>query len=117
MPNEPEMRIMNLLQKYMDKNFVQRLFLPKLYPRMERPDLGPGNFSTHLMSYGTAGNKYIVYPEIIYDQKTSQLKRLGGWEAQDYAIKNNEFIPFDTEEEAANFSQYYKSAFPPGHFD
>ncbi len=98
-----------IIEKNKDKNFIQRLMNPEKYPRIERPDLGSEAYSTHLMSYSRVGDKYIVFPEIVYNPETKTLKRFGDLKkAVDYALKTGEYIPFDKEEDADWFSSNYK---------
>ena len=98
---------LEFLQKHSDKNFVQRLLNPHIYPVM-RDVLTPGDIGTHLMSSGEYGGKGIAYPEIIQDTETGQLRRLGRREAMDHAVKTGEYLSFDTREEAEDFGTNYK---------
>lgn len=114
---DDERMIQYRLQEYGDKNFVKRLMYPQEYPVIERPELGPGGYSTHLMASGQRGDVHFVYPMITHDEKTNQLT----WHkdhkaAQDYAIQNNEYIPFTSQEEAEWFATNYKKGFKPDHF-
>jgi len=102
------MNINQVLQDNSHLNFVQRILTPEKYPVMDRPDLGPGSYSTHLMSWSTAGDKNIVYPEIIQDPKTNKLKMLTPDEAVNHAIKTGEYLNFKTPKEADEFSKNYK---------
>jgi hypothetical protein len=99
--------IMDVMKQHKDKNFVQRAMNPNIFPQL---DLGEGNVGTHLMGYATDedSGKFVVYPHII-QQKDGSLKKLEPDEALDHAFKTNQFIPFDTEKEAAYFSKNYKN--------
>lgn len=93
-----------------DKNFVDRLARPELYPVLPRPDLGEGNYSTHLMSWSTVGPKQtpIVYPSVIFDPPTRSLKMLNQDEAFNHAMKTGEYLPFKSPKEADLFTREYK---------
>ncbi len=104
-------RVQALLQEHSDKNFVQRILHPKNYPSI---DLGEGYHGTHLMSWATVGDKAIVYPTIIQDPETGELKRLNQKEAMDTALRTKEFIKFNTPEEADWFSKNYKRVWNQG---
>lgn len=101
-----------ILTSNKDKNFVDRILNAENYPVIQRPDLGEGFISTHLMSHDyldfPKSKEAIVYPTIIYDKKTKQLKMLPQQEAYKYAIENNEYIKFPTLQDAGWFSENYK---------
>jgi hypothetical protein len=103
-PNIPDLISQMLLQNQ-DKNFVQRIMKPDLYPNL---DMGNGFFGTHLMSSGQMGNDGIAFPNIV-QLPTGEMQRLEPRAAFEYAIKNNEYIPFKSPEEAEWFAQNYKS--------
>jgi CRISPR/Cas system Type II protein with McrA/HNH and RuvC-like nuclease domain len=99
-----EDRIRKILSEHKDKNFVDRILNPGRYPKIKNPN---GKFSTHRMSWGDDGNgKYIVYPQII--DHNGQLTLLSQDEAQAYAWRTGEYIPFDSPQEADGFSRDYK---------
>ena len=98
--------LLTILEQNRDKNFVQRIIKPDISPVLMNY-AGPGTWGTHLMAYISDGGKFKVYPEIIQGQN-GELKRLGRKEAIDYALKNNEFIQFDTEDKARWFGENYK---------
>lgn len=100
--------VMGILQQYAGKNFVNRIVNRDNYPILDR---GNGDYSTHKMAWSTGdkGNA-MVYPTIVYDKKNDQLNELEPRQAQEHAIKNKEFIPFKTPQEADWFSQNYKRA-------
>jgi len=70
-------------------------------------DFGHGRWGTHRMAYST-GTPNIVYPTIVQDPISGNLKQLNDDEAVDYAKKTGEFIPFDKPEDAAWFGRSYK---------
>jgi len=103
-----------LLLQNKGKNFVQRILNPNAYPSLEEWD-GPGTSGTHAMSYVSGKkNKFHVYPEIIQDKKTGEMKYFGKNNrkaAWDYAKKTGEYITVDSQEEAEKFGSYgYKAA-------
>ena len=100
-------RIMSILEKYKDRNFVQRILAPDKYPEIKNPD---GSVSSHLMSWDSLGDsgKAIVYPLIIQDQEGKSLRKLSPDEAYDHAMKTKEYIQFDSGDEADWFSRNYK---------
>lgn len=85
-----------------DKNFVQRILHPESSPQL---DMGNGQHATHLMSYGEADGKYIVFPTVQMDN--GKLKNYGD-QAFDRAMKSGEYISFDNEKDAEWFSKNYK---------
>jgi len=96
-----EKRIRELMTYNSHKNFVQRL----LDPNMAKPiTLDDGVVGTHLMA--TSGN--YIYPQIIQDRNTGELRRLMPRDAYEYAIKTGEYIKAKTPQEADMFSKGYK---------
>ncbi len=93
----------NILKGNKSKNFVKRILNPDKYPVLNNSD---GSYSTHSMAWGEANGKYYVYPTVV--QKNGKMIRLSDDEAWDYAWKNNELMEFDSEDEAAWFSENYK---------
>jgi hypothetical protein len=100
--------IIRILSQNVDKNFVQRLVNPQNYPVVERPDLGPGGYSTHLMSYAPTRDGAIVYPNIVQDPHTGKLVQLDPKAAMDYAMQTGEHIHFPNPKDAAFFAENYK---------
>jgi len=105
-----EDKIRKVVEAHSDKNFVQRMLNPNIFPVMQNV-LTPGDVGTHLMSSGEFQGKGTAYPEIIQDSNTGKLIRLGRRAAMDYAIKNKQYLPFDTPEEAEYFGKNYKEIF------
>lgn len=99
-----EATIADILNRHSNLNFVQRVMSPDKFPVINNPD---GSVSTHKMAWGSYGNQHVVFPTIVYDEKTGTLKDLGK-EAFDYAIKNKQYIPFNNPKEAESFSINYK---------
>ena len=106
MPNNDVNRISEILQANADKNFVQRIMKPDTNPVLMNWN-GPDTWGTHAMSYATRDNGAMVYPTIV-QMPDGTLRKLEGREAMDHAIKTNEFIQFDTPEEADWFGKNYK---------
>jgi len=96
--------ISKILAKHKNLLFVQRILHRDKYPVLDNKD---GSISTHSMSYSSGDGKYYVYPTVVMG-KDKKLKRLKGKEAWEHS-KTNGAIPFDTEEEADNFSKNYKN--------
>jgi hypothetical protein len=99
-PEETAM-VAQILDQHKDKNFVKRILNPSNYPVMENKD---GTYSTHRMAYGESAGRYYVYPTIIHDESTGELKRLSDKEAWHHAMKTGEHIAFFDEKAADWFS-------------
>lgn len=93
----------DVLIRNKEKNFVDRIINNTKYPSL---DLGEGKSATHLMSWGTADGRAIVYPTVLYDGK--KLKQYDQKEAFGKAMDSGEFIEFKSEQEADWFSKNYK---------
>lgn len=102
-------RLLAILQGNQDKNFIQRILKPDLYPLLDEWN-GPGTFGSHLMSSAEVNGKNIAYPNIVQHPGEWNLKMFDpkGTEAIDYALKNNEYLQFNTPEEALWFGKNYK---------
>ena len=111
MAEDERSKLAAIVEQYKDKNFVQRIANPKTVPSL---DLGGGMTGTHMMSYATddKGGGF-VYPEIVQDQASGNLVRLGRAEARQHAIKTGEFIPFDKAADAEWFGKNYKKLWEP----
>jgi hypothetical protein len=103
-PIPTDQKILGVLNAHKKKNFVQRIMTPQSQPQLRLQD---GTMATHLMEYGEADGKFVVYPTIIQDER-GQLQNLGSADAWKHAKETGEFIPFGTEAEAASFSAHYK---------
>ncbi len=95
-----------ILLAHKDKQFVQRIINPGSYPTL---DLGDGKMATHQMEWGEVdtpdGKRYVVYPRV--SMQGRKLVDLGD-KAWAYAMKNKDFIEFDSPAKAAWFSRKYK---------
>lgn len=108
---DPDMqRARSMLEPHRNLNFVDRLYNKGNYPYLPE---GEGGHKTHKMS---SMDNY-VFPTIVYDKKTEELREMPVREAYDYAMKTGEFIQTPTEADAIWLGGNYKKAFPPGYFD
>jgi hypothetical protein len=96
-------KIQGILQANGDKDFVKRIINPKDYGDI---DIGNGQHGTHLMAWDDSDGKNVVYPLIV--NTGGKLKKLDAESAYKYAMKNNEYLQFDTPQEAEWFSTNYK---------
>jgi len=104
--DDPEMDqwVDSILRDNQHLNFVDRIMRPELYPTLPYKN----GILTHLMSWEHIDGKPAVYPRITFDHNAMQLKELSPDDAYKHAVKNKEYIPFESEEEADLFSQQYK---------
>ena len=98
-------KILAILDKNKDKDFVRRILDPKGSPSI---DLGKGFTGTHLMATAEADGKHYAYPTIQRDFE-GNLVRLEPNEAFTQAKERGELIEFSSAEEALWFSKNYKS--------
>jgi len=102
-------QLIRVLAKNTEKNFVRRILDPEDYPKMQ---LNNGYEATHLMAWGEIGppnaRKYIVFPTVVQKVEGGPLEKLEGHDVWDHAMRNKEYIEFDTPEEAEDFSKNYK---------
>lgn len=96
-------KIKQILEKNKNKTFVDRILNPNNYPRL---DLGGGNFATHKMSWMQVGDKYHVFPTVLWDGKN--LNEYTPEAAYEYVKQSGNYIEFDSPEEADWFSKRYK---------
>lgn len=98
-------RIWDIIQKNKKTPFVNRLINRQDYPVIGNPD---GTYSTHRMSWGQVGNKYWVFPmiEMVGDELVDL--RQSGIDPFEHARQNQNYIEFNTPEEADFFSKNYK---------
>ena len=94
-----------ILTENKDKDFVKRIQQENMgkAPRLQQED---GSYATHKMSYSESGGKYYVYPTVVRgsDNKLVDLNT-GIADPFDYALKTNEYIEFDNENDAAAFAR------------
>ena len=89
------------LESNKNLQFVKRLLNPYNYPVIANAD---GSYSSHKMASAEVGGKNIAFPTIVYNPETEALMELKPSEAIKYAIKNKEYIQFETPEEANDFA-------------
>lgn len=109
-----DQKMRSILGANIDKNFVQRLLNPSIFPVVQRPELGPNTASTHLM----ASNGNTVFPWITQNPVTGELEMASeprspsipyDWrQAQKVAESRGDTINFDNEDEAIHFGENYK---------
>jgi len=92
-----------ILESNKNKSFVKRILEPDQYPVLQNDD---GTVSTHRMSWGQAGDKYIVFPTVLYNGK--KLQAFDPNDAFQHVIKSKNYILFDSPEEADAFTKRYK---------
>jgi hypothetical protein len=102
--------IQEILKRNSEKNFVQRIVNRAQYPVLDRPDIGSGWSSTHSMAWDIVDGIPIVYPTVIQPLPGSPLKMLNQGDAVRHAMKNKEYIEFDSPQMADWFSRNYKKA-------
>lgn len=103
--------ILSFLLQNMDKNFVQRIFAPGIFPVINNDD---GSVSSHLM----ASQDNMVFPTITQDPQTGKLTNNMQYvwqnpfqKAVEAALKNNDVIYANNPEDADQIaSGGYKEA-------
>lgn len=105
-----KMLVLDILNKHKEKNFVQRILEPDKFPKL---DVGGGQHATHRMAWGEIdgkdGKKYVVFPTVRFRYPEGRLTDLGERGFAE-ALKDNEYIEFDSPNEADWFSKKYKRA-------
>lgn len=105
----------SILNANLDKNMVQRLLNPGIFPIVNREDLGPGWYSTHLM----ASQDNTVFPMITQNPETGKLEMADirtpsipyDWQqAARLARERGDTIDFNNPDEAQYFGEHYKEA-------
>ena len=116
MPDSDLDRVLKILEKNEDKNFVQRILSPEKYPFLDESHpsgkLQKGWRATHDMTWDEVEDKkgkkkYRVYPNIVMKDNALHWFDYDG-SAGDYASESKEYIEFDSPEDADWFSQKYK---------
>jgi hypothetical protein len=98
-----QLRILEILEEHKELEFVQRILNADNYPSLPNRN---GSESTHGMTLGELDGRFLVYPTIIYEEE--ELMRLGPDTALGHAMRSGDFIEFDDETEAYEFSSEYK---------
>jgi hypothetical protein len=92
----------DITDKNNNLNFVQRAENPNANPSIQND----GYTETHRMGYTDTDNGgAIAFPTIVQKQNGSLHKFENGRDAVKYAIKNKEFIPFNSVEDADAYTQ------------
>ena len=102
-----KVRLLELLLKHRNKDFINRIINVNDFPVLENRD---GSVSTHSMSYGESDGKYYVFPTVVIEG--GKAMRLGPDTAWVRAMTSGDFLEFDSEQDAADFSKEYKSFMP-----
>jgi len=97
-------RLTEILSENAQKPFVKRILDKNSYPTLDNKD---GTHSTHSMSWSEVDGKYVVFPTVLLEEDKT-LKRYPPRQALDSSLENDDFIAFDTPEEADWFSKSYK---------
>jgi hypothetical protein len=93
--------VASILDKNRDKDFVQRILHPQLYPQLP---LGDGWMGTHMMAHGDN----LAFPTIFHQMGLlSQEKDFD--KARDRAMRRREYIQFPNTEAADWFARNYKA--------
>lgn len=103
--NDEYQRLMAILKANANKSFVQRILRPNDFPTLP---MGNGAHATHRMAWGQAGDKYVVYPEVLLTEG-GKLQDFGR-NAWQHAHKGGNFIEFDNPKDAEWFATRYKGA-------
>jgi hypothetical protein len=96
--------ILRILTENQNKGFVKRILNPNEYPTLNNKD---GTHSTHSMTWGETGGKFVVFPTVLYNDK-KELTRHDFKSAWENVRETGNFIEFETSEEADFFSREYK---------
>ena len=88
-------------------------FVKRIGPNMGYAEFTDGNGrkqrGTHVLSYTTDNNKFVVFPQI--QMREGKLEYIPNWkEAYGKARQDNNILEFDTEDDARNFSSNYKDS-------
>jgi len=97
-------KLLELLDKNKDKEFVQRILNPSKYPTL---DLGDGTKATHLMAWGEQDGKYYAYPTVLMNKK-GELEQQDPDTAFKNVMQSGDYIEFDDPDEADWFTKNYK---------
>ncbi len=100
------MDISQILNDWQFVPFVQRILNKDKYPVINNSD---GTYSTHKLSWGSIGDKYVVFPQIeMVDGKLTNLLE-AGIDPFNYAMNTRNYIQFDSPDDADFFTKNYKS--------
>ena len=102
-----QLKILEILNENKDKDFVNRILNAVSFPTLPNRD---GSESTHGMMFSEVDGKYIVYPSVVYDEDV--MSRLGPDTALGRALRTDDYVEFDTIQDAYEFSKEYKKLLP-----
>lgn len=102
-----KVKLLELLLEHRNKDFINRIINVNDFPTLENRD---GTISTHSMAYGEADGKFYVYPTVVYED--GKMQRLGPDTAWNRAVMSGDYLEFDNEQDAADFSKEYKQFMP-----
>jgi hypothetical protein len=102
-----KVKLLEILLKNKNKDFINRIINVNDFPTLENRD---GTVSTHSMSYGESDGKYYVYPTVVY--RDGKMQRLGPDTAWSVAFETGDYLVFDNEKDASDFSKEYKQFMP-----
>jgi hypothetical protein len=97
-------KLRDILERNKEKTFIRRILEPERFPTL---NLGEGKYATHMMTWSQVGDKYVVYPTVLYDGK--KLNRYDPEAAWERVRETGNFIEFDNPKEADWFSRSYKA--------
>ena len=102
-----QLKILEILEKNRDKDFVDRILNAKKFPTLENID---GSESTHGMMYSEVDGVFYVYPSVIIED--DNMRRLERDSALGRAVRLGDYVEFDSIQEAYEFSKEYKKMSP-----
>ena len=102
-----KIRLLEIILRNKGKDFINRIVNANDFPTLENRD---GTISTHSMTYAEVDGRFYVYPTVVYQD--GKLMRLGPDTAFNHALTSGEYVTFDDEREAMDFSKEYKQLMP-----
>ncbi len=102
-----QLRVLEIIEKNKDKDFINRLINAKDFPVLLNRD---ETTSTHSMAWGEADGRFFVYPTVVLEE--GEMMRLGPDTAWGRAMRTGDYIEFDKMEDADEFSREYKKFTP-----
>ena len=97
-------KVKQILTQNKSKGFVKRILNRDNYKPL---DNGDGSYSTHSMAWGEADGKFFVFPTVLMNDKGS-LQRFKPNDAWKASQKTGNYIMFDNQNDAAEFSKEYR---------
>lgn len=102
-----KLRLLEIILFNRKKDFINRMMNANDFPVLENRD---GTVSTHSMAYGEADGQYFVYPTVVYQD--GKMMRLGPDTAWTRAMESGDYVMFENEDDAREFSSEYKQFMP-----